>query len=110
MRESQVNQGVAFNLQSSVNFRRRFSINEMQRDRLPRHARSRPSNAVSYEKKAVLFSQLLHHAVADGKETRLFAPFCTFQKCIFLPRQARDKHRETSKGDAFLQALAKRLS
>eukprot|EP01046_Picozoa_sp_COSAG06_P061170 COSAG06_NODE_13306_length_1270_cov_1.274979_1_plen_191_part_00 len=84
VRRERVNQGVAFNLQSSVNFRRRFSMNKMQRDRLPRHARSRPSNAVSYEKKAVLFSQLLHHAVANGKETRLFAPFCTFQLKMHL--------------------------
>ena len=37
-----------------------------------------------------------------GTETRLFAPF--LYKMIILPRQARDKHRENSKKDAFLQA------
>ena len=39
--------------------------------------------------------------ISLGKETRPFAPFKF--KMIILPRQARDKHRENSKKDAFLQ-------
>ena len=39
-----------------------------------------------------------------GKETRLFAPF--IYKMIVLPRQARDKHRENSIKDVFMQSSA----
>jgi hypothetical protein len=39
----------------------------------------------------------LFYVPFSGKKTRLFAlPFCVLE-CIILPRQARDKHRETQK-------------
>jgi chaperone required for assembly of F1-ATPase len=38
---------------------------------------------------------LISEAQESGKETPLFAPFL-YLKCIILPRQARDKHRESS--------------
>ena len=42
--------------------------------------------------------------VQPGKETRPFAPIFIYIQCIILPRQARDKHREsTQKRTVFLQ-------
>jgi hypothetical protein len=49
----------------------------------------------------------IEHYHELGKETRLFAPFYT-KDASFLPRQARDKHRENSEKGALLQQTRSR--
>ena len=60
------------------------------------------------ERVGKLTSGGIGHTVNDGgaigKETRLLRRFTL--KVIILPRQARDKHRENSERDAFLQVSA----
>jgi hypothetical protein len=48
------------------------------------------------ERGKVKYQMPVHTFQEIGKETALFAPFL-YIKCIILPRQARDKHRENSK-------------
>ena len=49
--------------------------------------------------------RLMHHCFARGKETLLLRHL--YIQCIILPRQARDKHRESSKKEwRFLRWLA----
>jgi hypothetical protein len=52
----------------------------------------------------VFFVLLGHIPEFSGKKSHIFCPFCT-KKRIILSRQARDKHRENSKRDAFSYRL-----